>query len=169
MAYLLKRSGERIEIRESRSTPRGPRSRQLARFVGALTPEILARAAAAASRPFDAAALTRRARVLGIPVETRARESEARALLARLRRDDPIDPVIAGLLVTALGGVAAAPLPESLGEVGEWVGASPAARGAALHDLLEAFGRIAESRPTRRTRQREIFPHFSSAETAAAS
>lgn len=169
MAYLLRRSGDRIEIRESRSTPRGPRSRQLARFVGALTPEVLARAAAAASRPFDAAALTRRARVLGIPVETRAKESEARALLARLRREDPIDPVIAGLLVTALEDVETTPLPEALHEVGEWIGASPAARGAALHDLLEAFGRIADSRPARRTRRREIFPRFSSAETAAAS
>lgn len=169
MAYLVKRSSGRIEIRESRSTPRGPRSRQIARFIGALTPAVLATAAARASRPFDPATVVRRARVMGIPIETHATEREARALLARLRRGDAIDPVIAGLLVRALEGVATAPVPEPLAEVSEWIGATPAARGAALRDLLDTFGRIAASRPERRTRPREIFPHFSSAETAAAS
>ncbi|GAG31193.1 unnamed protein product, partial [marine sediment metagenome] len=105
MAYLVKRTGNRIEIRESRSTPRGPRSRQLTRFSGALTPAVLARAEAQASRTFDPAALVRRARVMGIPVAEQARESEARALLARLRRGDPIDPVMAGLLARALEGI----------------------------------------------------------------
>lgn len=169
MAYLVKRTGDRVEIRESRSTPRGPRSRQLARFVGALTPAVLAEASARATRRFDAATLLRRARVMGIPVDTHAPEKEARALLARLRRVDPIDPVMAGLLVRALDDVATAPAPESLEEVSEWIGASPAARGAALRDLLDTFGRIAASRPPRRMRSRESFPHFSSEETAAAS
>jgi hypothetical protein len=167
MAYLVRRSPDRFEIRESRSTPRGPRSRQLARFSGALTPAVLARAEANASRPFDRAALVRRARVLGVPIETRAREGEARALLARLRRDDPIDPVMAELLVHALEGVATEPVPESLAEVSEWVGASPAARGAALRDLLDAFGRIADSRPPRRSRPRRVYPRFSSEKSAA--
>ncbi len=169
MAYLVKRAGDRVEIRESRSTPKGPRSHQLASFVGAMTPAVLARAAARAARRFDAAALQRRARVMGIPVDERAPEDEARALLKRLRRGDPIDPVIAGLLVRALDQVVTAPIPEPLAEVSEWIGASPAARGAALRDLLDTFGRIAASRPPRRTRPREPFPHFSSEETAAAS
>ena len=169
MAYLVTRPGERIEIRESRSTARGPRSRQLARFVGPLTPAVLARAASRATRPFDAAALTRRARVMGIPVEMQAPESEARALLARLRRGDPIDPVMAELLARALDGVERAPVPESLAEVSEWIGATPAARGAALRDLLDLYGRIAASRPSRRTRPRQTFPRFSSAGTAMAS
>jgi hypothetical protein len=169
MAYLVHRDGDRVEIRESRSTPRGPRSRQLARFSGPLTPAVLARAEANASRPFDASALVRRARVMGIPVETRAPESEARALLARLRRDDPIDPVLADLLVRALGDVARAPVPEDLAEASDWIGATPAARGAARRDLLDTFGRIAASRPRRRTRPRRSFPHFTSAPTAEAS
>jgi len=169
MAYLVKRPGDRIEIRESRSTSRGPRSRQLARFVGALTPAVLARAATSASRPFDADALIRRARVMGIPVETKAPEKEARTLLARLRRADTIDPVMAGLLVRALEDVVVAPIPEPLAEVSEWIGSTPAERGAALWDLLEMFGRIEASRPSRRTRTRKTFPRFSSAETAAAS
>jgi len=169
MAYLVKRSRDRIEIRESRSTPRGPRSRRLATFSGALTPAVLARAADRAARPFDARALVRRAAALGIPVEARAPETEARALLGRLARADTIDPVMAGLLVRALDGLGTAPVPEHLAEVSEWLGAPPAARGAALRDLLDAFGRIAASHPPRRSRPREIFPRFSSAETAAAS
>ena len=169
MAYLVERAGERIEIRESLSTPRGPRSRQLARFVGALTPAILAGAAARATRPFDARVLVRRAQAMGIPVDQRAPEKEARALLGRLQRGDPIAPVMAGLLVRALEGVATAPVPEHLADVSEWLGSPLAARGAALRDLLDAFGRIAASRPPPRTRPRKIFPRFSSADTAAAS
>lgn len=169
MAYLVERAGDRIEIRESRSTPRGPRSRQLASFVGALTPAVLARAAARAARPFDARALVRRAQTMSIPVDARAKELEARALLGRLRRADAIDPVMAGLLVRALDGVTTATVPEHLAEVSEWIGAPPAARGAALRDLLDTFGRIVASRPPRKTRRRKAFPRFSSAQTAAAS
>ena len=92
MAYLVRRSPTRFEIRESRSTPRGPRSRVLASFLEALTRDVLDRAAARATRPVNAAALVRRARTLGIPVLERSREPEARALLSRLRRGDPLDP-----------------------------------------------------------------------------
>lgn len=169
MAFLVKRHADRIEIRESRSTPQGPRARQLARFSGPLTPAVLAQAAARATRPFDPEALLRRARVMGIPVEPRAPEHEARALLARLRRADPIDPVIAGLLVQALEPSETARVPEALAEASEWLGASPAERGAALRDLLDTFGRIAESRPKRRSRPQKPYPRFSSARTAAAS
>lgn len=169
MAYLVRRAGDRIEIRESRATPRGPRSRQLTRFSGALTPAVLARAAARATRPFDARALLRRAADIGIPVAAHAPEQEARALLGRLRRGDAIDPVMAGLLVRALERVPTAAVPEHLAEVSEWIGATPAARGAALRDLLDLFGRIDASRPARRSRPRARFPRFSSEERSAAS
>jgi hypothetical protein len=169
MAYLVRRQSDRIEIRESRTTPRGPRSRQLARFTGPLTPAVLARAQSRATRPFDAGSLIRRAQVLGILVRSSSPEQEARALLARLARTDPIDPVIAELLARALDGVNTAPVPEHLAEVSEWLGAPPSARGAALRDLLDTYGRIAASRPARRTRAQATFPRFSSTETAAAS
>ena len=169
MAYLVRRRGERIEIRESASTARGPRSRTLARFTGALTPAVLAAAEARAVRPFDPRALVRRARALGIPVRMQAPEREARALLARLRRGDPIDPVVAGLLVQALERTPRRPVPDALAEVAEWVGAPLAARGAALRDLLETYGRIEAARPPRRARARRFFPRFSSVAKAAAS
>lgn len=163
MAYIVRHSGDRFEIRESRATAKGPRSRQLARFAGALTPAVLARAAARATRPFDADALVRRARVMGIAVETRGSEPEARALLARLRRADPIDPVMAGLLARALEQTDRAAVPERIAEAAEWIGAPPADRGAALRDLLDAFGRIAGSRPPLRERPPKTFPRFTSA------
>ncbi|MFK7896564.1 MAG: hypothetical protein AB8G23_12050 [Myxococcota bacterium] len=169
MAYLVIRSGGSVEIRESRSTPRGPRSRQLARFAGALTPAVLARAAASASRPFNEEALLRRAEALGIPTPTKAPEREVRALLARLRRGDPVDPAMVGLLRRALDGLEAANIPEPLEEVAEWVGATPAERGEALRQLLDTFGRIASSRPPRRARESAFFPRFSSVKSAAAS
>jgi len=167
MAYLVRRSSERVEIRESRATARGPRSRTLTSFSGPLTPEVLARAASRATRPFDVRRLLRRARAAGIPVAGRSHEPEARALLARLRRGDPIHPVIAGLLQRALAGVPTALPPESLADVAEWVGAGSAERGAALRDLLDTYGRIAASRPPRRERPRALFPRFASVEAAS--
>ena len=162
MAYLVRRSPTRFEIRESHSTPRGPRSRVLASFLEALTRDVLDRAATRAARPFDAATLVRRARALGIPVLERSREPEARALLSRLRRRDPLDPVLATSLRRALARLPEAPIPESLAEVSEWVGASAAERGAALRELLDLYGRIVRSRPPRRRRDDARFPRFSS-------
>ncbi len=162
MAYLVRRSPSRIEIRESRVTPRGARSRVLASFAEALTRDVLERAAVRASRPFDAGVLARRARALGIPVRDRSREPEARALLSRLRRGDPLDPVLAASLRHALARLPDAKVPEPLAEVAEWVGASAAERGAALRQLLDLYGRIAASRPPRRRRGRARFPRFSS-------
>jgi hypothetical protein len=56
MAYVVARRDGRFEIRESLHTPRGPRARSLAGFE-TLTDGVLARAAARATRPFDAGAV----------------------------------------------------------------------------------------------------------------
>ena len=162
MAYLVRRGPSRVEIRESRATPKGARSRVLASFSDALTRDVLARAAARATRPFDAEALVRRARAQGIPVRERSQEPEARALLARLRRGEPLDPVLAASLRRALARIPEAPIPESLAEVSEWIGAGSRERGAALRELLDLYARIEQSRPPPRRRERPRFPRFSS-------
>jgi hypothetical protein len=162
MAYLVRRGADRFEIRESFTTDRGPRSRRLVSFRGALTPDVLERAAAQATRPFDAKALMRRARTLGVPVAGRSREPEARALLARLRRGDRLDPTLAGLLRAALERLPEEPVPESLEEVADWVGASAAERGEALRGLLDLYGRIAASRPAPPRREAARFPRIES-------
>ncbi len=166
MAYLVRRGPKRVEIRESLSTPRGVRSRVLVSFSGPLTRDVLSGAAARATRPFDPELLVRRARARGIPVSGRCREPEARALLARLRRGEPLDPVLAASLRRALARVPEAPVPESLAEVSEWIGASAAERGTALRELLDLYGRIEQSRPPIRRRASERFPRFSSKRSA---
>jgi len=140
----------------------------LASFSGPLTRRTLARAAERALRPFDPDAIVRRARALRIPVPERSGEPEARALLSRLRRRDPLDPVLAAALRRALAQQPEAPVSEALAEVSEWIGASPAERGAALRELLDLYGRIAASRQPRRRRtpERARFPRFSSQDKA---
>ncbi len=172
MAYLVSRAGGRFEIRESYATPDGPRARQLARFHGALTPDVLERAARQARRPFDRAAIESRARALGVEVRERSGEPEVRALLARLRREDRLDPIWATLLRDALDANAPASqaeVPEALAEVSEWVGASNVERGRALAELLDLYGGIAARRPARRVRESAPFPRFSSEKRALAS
>jgi hypothetical protein len=56
MAYIVARPNGRFEIRESVHTPKGPRARSLVNF-DRFTEEILERARARASRPFDSASV----------------------------------------------------------------------------------------------------------------
>lgn len=162
MASIQRRADGRLEIRESVSTPRGPRSRTLAAFRGALTPDVLERARARATRPFDPSQLVQRARQLGVPVTARREDRAARDLLAQLRRGERLHPVLAFLLRAALARTPAEEIPAELAEVAEWIGASPAERGQALRGLLRVYDRIARSRGRVRSRRRRRFPHFSS-------
>ncbi|MDH3211340.1 MAG: hypothetical protein OEM05_02535 [Myxococcales bacterium] len=168
MAYLVRRRDGRVEIREAVSTAGGPRSRTLASFRGSLSPELLQRAARRAERPFDAAVLIARAAARGVPVTDRPQSRGARELLGRLRRGEPIDPVLVTLLKEALAAVPAAPVPAPLGEVAEWIGQSDARRGEALRGLLRVADRIVRARGRVRTRTRKRFPRFRSTAREAA-
>jgi hypothetical protein len=160
MAYLYLRKTGRVEIREAVATPRGPRSRTLASFRGALTEEALERAESVATRAIDRGALRRRAAELGVPIAPTRAEPEARALLARLRSGAPLDPVLAGLLTEQLATRETAPLPDELGDVVEWLGASEHERGRALRDVLRLYDRIARSPDAAPAREGERFPRF---------
>jgi len=158
----IRKQGDAYEIRECLSTARGPRQRTLARFRGVLTPEVLDRAAAAATRPFDRAALLARARELRVPVSRERRHPEARALLARLHAGEPLEPTLVALLRAALDPLEVAPVPEHLAESAVWMGRSEAARGKALRGLLRAASRVARSRGDLRVPDEEPFPRFTS-------
>jgi hypothetical protein len=162
VASIYRRADGRLEIRESVSTPRGPRSRTLASFRGALTPEILERASDRASQPFDREKLLERVRALGVPVTRRREDRAARTLLAQLRRGNALHPVLASLLRAALSSPPLEEVHAELADVGEWVGASLAERGEALRGLLRVYDRIARSREAVRARPRQRFPRFSS-------
>jgi hypothetical protein len=161
MAFLYRR-GDRVEIRESRATPRGPRSRTLASFRGALSPDVLAQAAARASGRFDAEALRAQARAKGVAVSGRRSDRAARALLAELQRGEAPDPVLVSLLSGLLERLPSAPVPEHLAEAAEWVGRPEAERGRALRGLLRATDTIVRSRGPRRAPPAERFPRFAS-------
>jgi len=163
----IRRQGSVCEIRECVVTPEGPRQRALARFRGVLTADVLDQAAEAATRPFDRAALVARARRAGIPVSERHTDTGARRLLAHLRAGRPLDPVLAGLLQSALALAEPRPLPPHLADVADWLGASEAARGRGLRGLLRAAGRVLRSRGAVRRREPERFPRFSSGEAFA--
>jgi hypothetical protein len=162
MAYLYQRPDGRIEIREAHASERGPRSRTLVSFRGALTPEHLDRAEARATRPLDRAALRARARARGVPVREAGAAAAARSLLARLRRGDALDPDLAAVLREALAPHAAPAVPAALAEVSEWLGASDAERGEALRDVLRLYGTVADSREPVRQRPAPGFPRFRS-------
>lgn len=158
----IRRQGRRYEIRECRSTPRGPRQFTLASFQRVLSPEALDAAERAAQRPFDRAALMTRARALGIPVTRRRRFPEARALLAELRRGASVDPRLVELLRSTLAPLPSEPVPEHLAEAADWIGQPEAERGRALRGLLRAADRVLRSRRALRERPKERFPRFTS-------
>jgi hypothetical protein len=160
MAYLYRRPNGRVEIREAHATPRGPRSRSLVTFRGALTDALLDRAEAAARRPFDRIAIAKRASDLGIAMLRSRADGPARELLARLRRGAPLDPRLATLVRERLGEIEALPIPPELADVVEWIGASDAERGHALRDVLRLYDTIARSREPVRTPPPLRFPRI---------
>jgi len=174
----IRKQGDVFEIRECVPTSSGPRQRALARFRRILTPADLARALAAARRPFDSAELLRRARAQGIPVAETPRQDDARRLLAHLRDGGSIEPVLAKLLVEALtllqlpaAGAATGPadraLPEHLEDVVDWVGRPESVRGRALRGLLRTASRVVRSRPEVIEPAEERYPRFSSGRSFA--
>ena len=162
MAYLVRRAGKRFDLREAIATPDGPRSRTLTTFRAPLTPEVLERAAARATRRFDRAAILARAADLGIATTERREDRAARKVLALLRAGAAIDPVLVTVLRDALAQAAAAPVPERLAEVADWVGAPIERRGAAVRDLLRLSDRIVRARGAVRSKPKVEFPRFSS-------
>ena len=166
MPSIREQSG-RYEIRECRTTARGPRQVTLAHFRGVLTPEVLDEAQARAQRPFERRVLRARARAKGIPVSSRRRGETARRLLAELGLGRPLDPVLVGLLRSALGAMESQPLPEHLADAADWLGRSEAERGKALRGLLRTASRVVQSRGQRPAAPEPPFPRFCSEPQAA--
>ena len=139
MAYVVRRPRGRWEIRESRWTPRGPRSRTLADFT-VLTPPVVARARRAASAPVSDGQLWEAARRAGAPSRPSLAGDAARTLLAELAAGRPLAPGLGRLLAGTLATPRANDQPGA--GVVEWLAASPEARGDALRDLLALTDRL---------------------------
>ena len=156
MAFVVARAGGRFEIRESVSTPAGPRARTLATF-RVLTAEVLADAEGRARRPFDAGKIRARVRELHAPEHGDGASATARRLIAQLRRGERPPAALVNELRRELPRVHDE-IPDSLEGALEWVGVDDATRGRALRDVLELASRV----PQRRRPSKITFPRIAS-------
>ncbi len=136
MAYVTQKrnSSGGWEIRESRATPKGPRSRTLATF-GVLSDEVIDRAVVRSESGLDPDSLRRAALRAGAPVEETAADRAAAELLGEL--DDGRAPrrALEGLLADAFGSRERISSHEARAAAA-WLRASPDKRGETLIDLL---------------------------------
>jgi hypothetical protein len=155
MAYVTSRGKGAWEVRESRLTAAGPRSRTLATFKE-LTPEIAEQARERSSQPLDVKDLRDKARRAGAPVAASVGDRASAQLIAELAAGRSPRPVLVRLL---LGALQANDNPSDNAEAAAaWIAATPQRRGDTLHDLLL----LVDSLPHRRARERERFPRIQS-------
>lgn len=150
MAFVVSTREGRFEVRESHSTPRGPRSRTLSSF-RQLDREAIDRALSRASKPLDPEKLRQAAIRAGAPVAHAPIDGAMRGTLRLLSRGDRPDPMLRRLLLDALRrlehpewfeGLPAEELTEAhdvssnARAASAWIGASPQRKGEALVELL---------------------------------
>jgi hypothetical protein len=132
MAYVTRNRTGSWEIRESRSTPAGPRSKTLASFK-TLTHEHVVVASERSGGELDADTLIAAARKAGAPVSLAPADQAAIDLLRAIGDQQPLNPHLRGLLLDALSD---GPSSDATNEVLEHIGKSPEERGAEAIDLL---------------------------------
>ena len=101
MAYVVATKPGRFEVRESISTPDGPRSRTLASF-RELTDETIGKVQARSDKPPTADELTRLALKAGAPVRGSKLDEAASETLRRIASGEQPDPKLRRLLIDAL-------------------------------------------------------------------
>jgi hypothetical protein len=156
MTYVVRRPTGNWEVRESRTTAAGPRSRTLASF-STLTPEVVSRVQRRADRPVQPTQLRQAARRAGAPVAPPTSDRAAAELLAELAGGRRPRPELARLLIDSLTGEYAASS-DNARAAAAWIGASPQRRGQTLRDLLL----LVDSLPRRERRERPRFPRIAS-------
>lgn len=163
MAYIAPAKGGRFEIRESQSTPKGPRSRTLVSF-RELDDSVIRRAREKAARAPDPAELRRAARRAGAPVARPPVDRAARELIAELAKGRRPEPHLREILLDLLRhgyreGAEPSPANEAARSVAEWMAAPPAERGKVLIDLLQ----LADALPSGGRRGKPLrFPRLDS-------
>jgi hypothetical protein len=136
MAFIVPTRRGTFEIRESRTTPDGPRSRTLATF-RELNDGVIEKASARALKPLDAGRLKDAALRAGAPIAQSPANHAARALIAELGMGREPEPKLRRLLTTLLGNEFKATTPDNPSQaVAEWMTATPQERGKSLVDLL---------------------------------
>jgi len=165
MAYVVATKPGRYEVRESKSTPKGPRSHTLVSF-RELTAETIEKVREKSERPPTAEELTRLALRAGAPVRGSELDRAASETLRRIAGGEQPDPKLRRLLIDALSEPASGKqAPEARSAISDaaraatqWVGVSSEERASALRELLE----LADALPIR-LRPHEIgFPRLRS-------
>lgn len=154
MAFIVPRKNGSWEIRETRQTSAGPRSKTLASF-RELGEEAIRRASARAAQPLDPEKLRRAALRAGAPLETPLADRAAQQLLAEATAGRRPRRALRTLLAKAFEDKRH-PFPEPVGSESEWLRASPEEHGETLRQLLL----LADALPQRRRPDRIRFPGF---------
>jgi hypothetical protein len=144
MAFIVPHRSGTWEIRESRTTPAGPRSRTLASF-RTLTPEVVERARARSSKPLNPHDLHRAAARVGAPIAASPSDRAAGELLAQLTAGRPPRPVLRRLLLDVLQDRRDRSF-DSAQAAAAWIGATLPRRGEALRELLLLADRLPATR-----------------------
>jgi hypothetical protein len=145
------------EIRESRTTPKGPRSRTLATF-RELTEDVIEQARARASKPLGEEELRTGAMRVGAPVAGPPADRAASDLLGELAAGRKPRRALRGLIAASFDEEDVSHS-DATGSVAEWVAATPKQRGEALLDLLLLTDRLPHPKRGRDLR----FPRLESA------
>lgn len=155
MAYVVRSTPERWEIRESHTTAAGPRSRTLATF-RELTPDVTKRAQRRADKLVPAAALRLAARRAGAVVTPPIGDRAAGELIAELAAGRRPRPELTHLLIDALEHAPPSTASSNARAAAAWIGATPKKRGEALRDLLLLVDRL----PQRERPRQSSFPRI---------
>jgi hypothetical protein len=161
MAFVVPTKRGAFEVRESHSTPAGPRSRTLASFKE-LNDEVIEKVQARAKKPPSAEELREAALRAGAPVAPTPVDGAARDLLAKLAKGQRPEPMLKRLLLDALVNENRSDSPrdpdasvsDAARSVSEWIGASARERGETLVDLLL----LADALPLHRRSETIDFP-----------
>lgn len=166
MAFVVATKPSRFEVRESLSTPKGPRSRTLASF-SEMTSEVVEKVQAKSQKPPTAAELTRLALRAGAPVRGSQLDEAASETLRRIAGGEQPDPKLRRLLIDALSDQdpsnpasgSKSLVSDAARAASQWIGVGVEDRAHALRDLLE----LADALPIRRRAPEIGFPRLHSA------
>jgi hypothetical protein len=139
MAFVVATRNGTYEIRESRSTPKGPRSRTLATF-RELDDAVIDKARARSDKSLSEQDVRKAAQRAGAPGARAVVDRAARELIAELGKGRRLDPALRHLLLDLLAGENGEEPARSSSEteraVAAWMASTPRERGNALVDLL---------------------------------
>jgi hypothetical protein len=163
MAFVVPTKRGRFEVRESRSTPNGPRSRTLVSFKE-MDDEVIEKAIARSAKPLDPSELRSSALRAGAQVALPEVDQAGRKTLRSLSRGARLDPMTRRLLLDALGNwgradeASSEEISDTARAASQWIGSDPEERGQALCDLLE----LADAFPVRLRPAEISFPRLRS-------